>query len=548
MKHQRDIERDAHEAGAKSATKSLNARSRILLLALIMIGACTAVVAVTMTILYRNEIDDNKRRLQETAKSQARLIEAVARYDARTAETIRAERPDYDPMAETLSQIADAHAHYKGFGETGEFTLARRDGNSIIFILRHRHSDVKYPAPVAFDSDLAEPMRRALEGLSGTVIGLDYRGETVLAAYEPVAVLNLGIVAKVDMSEVRKPFIRSGLTAAAVALFVVLVGATLFFQISNPIVERLEAYSRDLKKEIEERERSEEELNKHREHLENLVRERTTQLDARVTEAQELNSVMVKVMEDLRFSNVELKATGRELMASNKELATFSYSVSHDLRAPLRHIDGFVKLLVKREKERLDPTSSRYLETIAESSNRMGRLIDDLLAFSRTGRAEVQLQPVDSNEVVREARKGLFPLTEGRRVTWEVGDLPAVEADRGLLRLVWENLIGNAIKYTGPREEARIEIGATREEGGEGLVEIAFFVRDNGVGFDPRYVHKLFGVFQRLHHDDEFQGSGIGLATVGRIVHRHGGRVWAEGRVDHGATFYFTLREARGEE
>ena len=296
---------------------------------------------------------------------------------------------------------------------------------------------------------------------------------------------------------------------------------------------------------ITERKRVEEELEKHRGHLEELVQNRTTQLDSRVAEAEELNSAMVNVMEDLRVSNVKLKATGSELMASNKELDAFSRSVSHDLRAPLRHSEGFVKLLLEREKGRLDPTSLRYLETIAESSNRMGRLIDDLLAFSRTGRAEMHLQHVDSNAVVREARKGLSPMMEGRCITWEVGDLPTVAADRGLLRLVWENLISNAIKYTGLREEARIEIG---EGGREGAGEIAFFVRDNGVGFDPQYTHKLFGVFQRLHRDDEFEGTGIGLATVYHIVHRHGGRVWAEGKVDHGATFHFTLKEARGEE
>ena len=296
---------------------------------------------------------------------------------------------------------------------------------------------------------------------------------------------------------------------------------------------------------VTERRQAERDLQRHRQQLEDLVRERTLQLDARVAEAEELNSAMVNVMEDLRVSNVKLKATGSELMASNKELDAFSRSVSHDLRAPLRHSEGFVKLLLEREKGRLDPTSLRYLETIAESSNRMGRLIDDLLAFSRTGRAEMHLQHVDSNAVVREARKGLSPMMEGRCITWEVGDLPTVAADRGLLRLVWENLISNAIKYTGLREEARIEIG---EGGREGAGEIAFFVRDNGVGFDPQYTHKLFGVFQRLHRDDEFEGTGIGLATVYHIVHRHGGRVWAEGKVDHGATFHFTLKEARGEE
>ena len=301
---------------------------------------------------------------------------------------------------------------------------------------------------------------------------------------------------------------------------------------------------------ITDRKRAEEELAKHRNHLADMVRERTTQLDARVREAEELNSAMVNIMDELHYSNVKLSARSRELKTANQELDAFSYSVSHDLRAPLRHITGFITLLLKREKERLDSASSRYLTMIAESSNRMSQLIDDLLALSRTGRAEMHLRHVDSSELVREVRKELSPLTQGRRITWEVGDLPAVEADRALLRVVWQNLLGNAIKYTAPREQARIEIGATCKEAVEGQApgEITYFVRDNGVGFDPQYTHKLFGVFQRLHRDDEFEGTGIGLATVRRIILRHDGRVWAEGEVGRGATFYFTLKEARGAE
>ncbi len=244
---------------------------------------------------------------------------------------------------------------------------------------------------------------------------------------------------------------------------------------------------------------------------------------------------------ELQRQNIELEIQREKVEETNKELESFSYSVSHDLRVPLRHIDGFVRLLLKREQERMDTTSSRYLETISESSNRMGLLIDDLLSFSRTGRTKMQLQSVDSNKVVREALKELSLLTEGRYITWEVDDLPAGEADSSLLRLVWENLIGNAIKYTGLCEEASIEIGTIY--GGEMADEVVFFIRDNGIGFDPQYAHKLFGVFQRLHSNNEFEGTGIGLATVQRIVHRHGGRVWAEGEVNHGATFYFTLKK-----
>ena len=277
--------------------------------------------------------------------------------------------------------------------------------------------------------------------------------------------------------------------------------------------------------------------------LEQRVEERTAELKVRTDEAEKLNTEMATVMKDLQTSNARLEAATRELIASNKELDSFSYSVSHDLRAPLRHIDGFIKLLMKNEKDRLGPESLRFVERIVVAVGRMGQLIDDLLAFSRMGRGELHLERVNSNEIVEHVRSELCSSAEDRRIAWDIGELPAVLADGSLLRQVWENLIGNAIKYTGPRENAHIEIGATREGvTEEKSTEVAFFVRDNGVGFDPQYTNQLFGVFHRLHRADEFEGTGIGLANVRRIVERHGGRVWAEGELERGATFYFTLQ------
>jgi len=229
-----------------------------------------------------------------------------------------------------------------------------------------------------------------------------------------------------------------------------------------------------------------------------------------------------------------------QLDATNKELEAFAYSVSHDLRAPLRHISGFSELLAARSAGVLDDRGRHYLETITTSVGQMGVLIDDLLQFSRTGRAALQIAEVDMEAALREALEPLQRETEGRDVEWSIGPLPAVIGDRALLRQVWANLLGNAVKYTRGRAPARIEVGA-RDGDGDGASEDVFWVRDNGVGFDMQYAHKLFGVFQRLHSSAEFEGTGIGLANVQRIIDRLGGRVWAEAELDQGAVFYFSL-------
>ncbi len=235
-------------SGLPPVRTGVSARKRFLSLALVMVGVCSIAMTVMTTLLYQHNLREHGALLQTTAQSQARLMEAVARHNA-----LNKGIPGHDG----IEQIVDAHENYEGFGETGEFTLARRDGNDIVFVLRHRHESIERPPPISFDSELAEPMRRALNGSSGIVKGLDYRGKMVLAAHEPVAILNLGIVAKIDLAEVRAPFIRAGLSAAAMALIVILIGTALFFRIGNPIIERLETYSRDLEAEVEERRRAE---------------------------------------------------------------------------------------------------------------------------------------------------------------------------------------------------------------------------------------------------------------------------------------------------
>jgi signal transduction histidine kinase/HAMP domain-containing protein len=239
--------------------------------------------------------------------------------------------------------------------------------------------------------------------------------------------------------------------------------------------------------------------------------------------------------EEIRELNTALQQRATQLEAANRELEAFSYSVSHDLRAPLRHIDGFANLLQKQAAGSLDDQGRRYLTTISDSARRMGRLIDDLLSFSRMGRSHMQPGLVDQDSLVAAVvREGRYPAA----VEWQIAALPRVHGDHAMLRQVWSNLIDNAVKYSSKVPQPRVEVGSLDGAAGG---ELAFFVRDNGAGFDMRYADKLFGVFQRLHGANEFEGTGIGLANVRRIVTRHGGRTWAESAPGRGATFYFSL-------
>jgi len=248
--------------------------------------------------------------------------------------------------------------------------------------------------------------------------------------------------------------------------------------------------------------------------------------------------------EEIRRLNVDLERRvverTAELEGANRELEAFSYSVSHDLRAPLRHIEGFVEILLAHRSPSLDEDAGKHLQTIADAAKQMGRLIDDLLTFSRTARTELNKTKVSLKDLVTDVVRDLRHDTEDRQIEWSIAQLPGVEADPALIRQVMLNLLQNALKYTRTRKVACIQVASRAGES-----EDIIFVHDNGVGFDPRYAHKLFGVFQRLHRASDFEGTGIGLANVRRIIARHGGRTWAEGELDKGATFYFSLPKSK---
>jgi signal transduction histidine kinase len=263
------------------------------------------------------------------------------------------------------------------------------------------------------------------------------------------------------------------------------------------------------------------------------LREREAQLRAALR-AAETSAAQVRALN----GELEQRVTRRtaELASANHELEAFTYSVSHDLRAPLRHIDAFAQIL-DEEQATVAPAQARnYLGRIRKGAQNMGRLIDDLLNLSRVGRAAIKHETIDLNHLIDDIRAELRPDTDGRNIEWRIATLPKVQGDPGLLKQLFANLIANAVKYTRPRPGPVIEIGLEQVEGAQ-----AVFIRDNGVGFDMKYADKLFGVFQRLHREEDFEGTGVGLAIVKRIVQLGGGRIWAEAALDKGATFHFTL-------
>ena len=267
--------------------------------------------------------------------------------------------------------------------------------------------------------------------------------------------------------------------------------------------------------------------------LVNTFNEMLARIQARESEVEAGNQRYERLTEELE-RRVEQRTA--ELQATNKELEAFTYSVSHDLRAPLRRIDGFAKLLVDEFSTELPEEARHYLSRVRDGARQMGLLVDDLLNLARLGRQDVKLQVAGLSSIVQRVTTALNRDTEGRDIAWHIQPLPFVECDPSLIEVVFTNLLSNAVKYTRPRAHAVIQVGSIEQNG-----HPVIYVRDNGVGFSMKYADKLFGVFQRLHRAEDFEGTGVGLATVQRILHKHSGAIWAEAELDKGACFYFTL-------
>jgi len=283
----------------------------------------------------------------------------------------------------------------------------------------------------------------------------------------------------------------------------------------NDTTEELAERNQQLKEEKQKVLDNIRELEKYREHLEELVKERTRKLEE---------------------SRTELDVLNKHLQAANKELEAFAYSVSHDLRAPLRNIDGFSQILLEDYSNILDKQGQHYLQRVRAGTQNMGQLIDDILSLSRSGRHHMDKKTINMEPIVREVCKSLENELKDRKVVFTVHECPPALADSHLVKIVFTNLLSNALKFTRIRENAKIETGSMTEDG-----HTVFFIKDNGTGFDMKYADKLFIPFQRFHRAEEYEGSGIGLAIVQRIIHRHGGRIWAESEIDVGTTFFFTL-------
>jgi len=566
-------------------------RKDLYLLLLILTLIPLLVVGVALYVSYQAAFAQQVARMEESATRQAHIIEALI------------EKTQSPALAQEV--LLTAHSRFREQAVSREMVVARREGDRIHFIFNTLASGGIKAEPIPIEGPRGIPMQRALRGEQGSMVSLDYGGVMVVAGYAPVPGVNWGVVVKIDLAELQAPYRKAAILAVSLTFALVLLGALMFFRTTDPLLRRLEESEARFRGIVETAQEgiwlldpqgrlqfvnpqmtrllgcSEGELlgrpwtdlvSPQDQQVAERAWERrkrgvSEQYDIRLRRkdgsdfwallvatpildrnAQLRRSVGLvtdvserkKAEEQIRQMNEELERRVQErtaeLAAANKELEAFTYAVAHDLRAPLRHIQGFSNLVREEFGPQLNPTAHGYLQRICEGTTRMGILLEDLLTLSRVGRQELRLQACGLNSLVQEVLDELRAETKGRHIEWKIGALPFLDCDPGLMKQAIANLLSNAVKFTRPRDTALIEIGQVAVNG-----EPAVYVRDNGVGFSMKYADKLFGVFQRLHRQEDFDGTGVGLATVQRIIQKHGGRVWATAELDKGATFFFTV-------
>ena len=430
-----------------------------------------------------------------------------------------------------------------GLGETGEVLLGKKRGNEVVYLNPLRHDpEAALKKGISLGGKLGGPIQEAVQGRKGAGRLIDYRGRQVIAAWRYIPSLDWGMVAKIDVEEAFADVMNLRKLVLIILSIVFVLCGILAFSIARSMTAPINALSRgakivgsgnldykvgtNLKDEIGQLSRTFDKM--------------TGDLKKITASRDELNSEIIErkqAEKTIGMLNEELKHNVLQLEAANRELEAFSYSVSHDLRAPLRSVAGFSQVLFEDYADKLDAEGRDSLERILNATHRMGRLIDDLLNLSRVSRSEMRHEEVKLSELAEKIADVLRKRQPERQTEFNIAEGLVAQGDEHLLAIVLENLLGNAWKFTGKNPLAVIEFGVTQHEGRQ-----VYFVKDNGVGFDMTYAGKMFSPFQRLHSANEFPGTGIGLATVKRIINRHGGTVWIEAEVGKGTTVYFTLQ------
>ncbi len=585
----------------------MNERKRLFFLILILTVVSLSVATITISMLYNVAFKEDRARLINIAQSRARLIEAVARYDAEAETRFSNEVTDYNPFKATMSQITDAHSNFQGFGKTGEFTLAKREGDKIVFLLRHRHSDVTHPEDISFDSELAAPMRLALSEKSGTIVGLDYRGETVLAAYEPVAVLNLGIVVKMDLSEVRSPFILAGITAGSISILLIFLGALLFFKVTNPMIRKIVSsearfrsifesrmtgiifwdangditdandlffemvgYNRDDllsgnmrwsdMTPVEYKEQDEIALKElastnvltpyEKEYLRKDGTRLPILIGAAALPGTEMNGVaFILDITERKQALEDRKKLEIHLRQHQKleSIGTLAGGVAHEINNPINGIMNYAQLI----NDRLDQDSplKEFAIEIGKETERVAVIVRNLLTFSRDEKETHS--PADIQDIVDETISLVQTIIRHDQITLEIDipdDLPKIRCRSQQIQQVLMNLLTNSRDTLNERypefDEDKLLIVKVRSFEKDDMKWIRMTVEDHGVGIKDDIRDRIFDPF--FTTKDRTKGTGLGLSISYGIVEDHLGEMHVESEPGQYTRFHVDLRVNNG--